>query len=273
LTRRSVPGFTGELITQEDDRYDQARQVWNAAVDRHPALIACAHRTADVVAAVRFAREEGLPLSVRGGGHSSAGTAVADGALLLDLSALKTAEVDGAARTVVAAPGLTWAELDTATQQEGLATTGAACNAVGVAGMTLGGGIGRLDRLVGLSCDNLAEATLVTADGSVLTASETQHPDLFWALRGGGGNFGVVTSLSFRLHPVAQAYGGILGYTADRAADVLSAYAYFSERAPGKHLGGVGAALVDVVDHDEPRRPGNQVRGGSVQVERPGVMP
>jgi len=234
LTRRSVPGFSGELITPDDDRYDQARQVWNAAVGRRPALIACAYREADVVAAVRFAREEGLPLSVRGGGHSSAGLAVADGALLLDLSAMKAAEVNAPARTVVAAPGLTWAELDAATQQEGLATTGAACNAVGVAGMTLGGGIGRLDRLVGLSCDNLTEATLVTADGSVLTASETEHPDLFWALRGGGGNFGVVTSLSYRLHPVTQAYGGIFGYTADHAAEVLGAHAYFSERAPDR---------------------------------------
>jgi FAD/FMN-containing dehydrogenase len=232
VTVTSVRGFTGELIVPEDDEYDQARRVWNAAVDRRPALVARACRTEDVAAAVRFAREEGMALSVRGGGHSAAGLAVADGAVLLDLSAMKMVEVDPAARTAVAAPGLTWAELDTATQKEGLATTGAACGAVGVAGMTLGGGIGWLDRLAGLSCDNLTEAELVTADGRVLTASEAEHQDLFWALRGGGGNFGVVTSLSYRLHPVTWAYGGILGYTADRTAEVLRAYAYFSERAP-----------------------------------------
>jgi FAD/FMN-containing dehydrogenase len=234
VTRRSVPGFTGELIAPEDDEYDQARRVWNAAVDRRPALVARACRTEDVAAAVRFAREENVPLSVRGGGRSPAGLAVADDAVLLDLSAMKTVEVDPAARTAVAAPGLTWAELDAATQKEGLATTGAACGAVGVAGMTLGGGIGWLDRLAGLSCDNLTEAKLVTADGSILTAGEGEHQDLFWALRGGGGNFGVVTSLSYRLHPVTLAYGGILGYTADRTAEVLRAYAYFSECAPDR---------------------------------------
>jgi FAD/FMN-containing dehydrogenase len=230
--RRGIAGFTGELIVPGDERYDRARTVWNAAVDRRPALIARAHRTSDVVAAIRFAREEGLPLSVRGGGHSTAGLAVADGALMLDLSPMKAVTVDPAAGVAVAAPGLTWAELDAATQERGLAVTGAATGSVGVAGMTLGGGVGRLDRLAGLACDNLIEAEVVTADGRVLTASGSEHPDLFWALRGGGGNFGVVTSLRLRVHPVATAYGGLLGYAFGHAAEVLRAYAHFSEHAP-----------------------------------------
>jgi FAD/FMN-containing dehydrogenase len=227
-----VPGFAGELIAPGSRRYDRARRVWNAAVDRYPALIARARGTADVVAVVRYAQEAGLALSVRGGGHSTAGLAVADGALLLDLSAMKTVHVNAPARAAVAAPGLTWSELDAATQAHGLATTGATVGSVGVAGMTLGGGIGRLDRFVGLSCDNLTDAEVVTADGRVLTASE--HPDLLWALRGGGGNLGVVTSLHYRLHPVSAAYVGYLAYPFDRAADVLHAYAQFSEQAPDR---------------------------------------
>jgi FAD/FMN-containing dehydrogenase len=229
---RGVPGFAGELITPGSRRYDRARRVWNAAVDRHPALIARAHGTADVVAVVRYARAEGLALSVRGGGHSTAGLAFADGALMLDLSAMKTVHVNAPARVAVAAPGLTWGELDTATQAYGLATTGATVGSVGVAGMTLGGGTGRLDRLVGLACDNLIDAEVVTADGQVLTASE--HPDLLWALRGGGGNLGVVTSLRYRLHPVSAAFVGFLAFPFDRAADVLRAYAQFSDQAPDR---------------------------------------
>lgn len=228
----TITGFAGEQIAPGGERYDQARRVWNAAIDRRPALIARAQSTADVVAAVRYAREESLPLSVRGGGHSTAGLGVADGAVLLDLSAMKAVAVDPLARVAVAAPGLTWAELDAATQANGLATTGAAAGSAGIAGMTLGGGIGRLDRLAGLSCDNLTEAEVVTADGRVLTASAAEHPDLLWALRGGGGNFGVVTSLSYGLHPVTRAYGGILAYPADHAADVLRAYAHVAEHAP-----------------------------------------
>jgi FAD/FMN-containing dehydrogenase len=227
---RDVPGFTGELITPGSRRYDRARRVWNAAVDRYPALIARARGTADAVAVVRYAREEGLALSVRGGGHSTAGLAVADGALMLDLSAMKNVRVSAPARVAVAAPGLTWGELDAATQAHGLATTGATVGSVGVAGMTLGGGTGRLDRLIGLSCDNLIDAKVVTAEGQVLTARE--HPDLLWALRGGGGNLGVVTALRYRLHPVPVAFVGFLAYPFDRAADMLRAYAQFGEKAP-----------------------------------------
>ena len=227
-----VPGFGGELITPGSRRYDRARRVWNAAVDRYPALIARAHSTADVVAVVRYAREEGLALSVRGGGHSTAGLAVADRALMLDLSAMKAVQVSASDRVAVAAPGLTWGELDAATQAQGLATTGATVGSVGIAGMTLGGGTGRLDRLVGLACDNLLDAEVVTADGQVLTASE--HPDLLWALRGGGGNLGVVTSLRYRLHPISTARVALLGYPFERAADVLGAYAQFGAKAPDR---------------------------------------
>jgi len=228
--RIGIPRFDGELITPGSRHYDRARRVWNAAVDRYPALIARARSTADVVAVVRYAREEDLALSVRGGGHSTAGLAVADGALMLDLSAMKAVRIDALARVAVAAPGLTWGELDAATQAHGLATTGATVGSVGVAGMTLGGGTGRLDRLIGLACDNLIDAKVVTADGQVLKASG--HPDLLWALRGGGGNLGVVTSLRYRLHPVSVAFVGFLGYPYDRAGDVLRAYAQFSEQAP-----------------------------------------
>ena len=208
--------------------------MWNGAIDRHPALIARAGCTADVVTAVRFATERDLPVSIRGGGHSAAGLAVADGALMLDLSVMKATRVDPAARTVVAGPGLLWSELDAATQAFGLATTGGVVGSTGIAGLTLGGGIGWLDRLAGLTCDNLLSAEIVTAGGRVLQASGDDHPDLLWALRGGGGNFGVVTSLTYRLHPVTEAHGGLLGYPAGRAAEVLQAYREVSAHAPDR---------------------------------------
>jgi len=223
-TDRLRTGFEGELIWPGDDGYDTARTVWNAAIDRRPALIARPDATADVLTVVRFARECGMEISIRGGGHSAAGHAVADGALMLD----------PAARTAVAGPGLVWRELDAATQEFGLATTGGVVGSTGIAGLTLGGGIGYLDRLAGLTCDNLLAAELVTADGEVLQASADAHPDLFWALRGGGGNFGVVTAFTYRLHPVTEVYGGLLGYTTDRAAEVLRAFAEFGPGAPGR---------------------------------------
>jgi FAD/FMN-containing dehydrogenase len=227
-------GFRGRLISPGDDGYDAARAVWNGAIDRHPALIARAAGTGDVAAAVRFARERGLPVSIRGGGHSAAGFAVADDALMLDLSGMKSVRVDPAARTAVAGPGLLWRELDAATQEYGLATTGGVVGSTGIAGLTLGGGIGWLDRMAGLACDNLLGAEVVTADGQVLQASADAHPDLFWALRGGGGNFGVVTCFTYRLHPVTEAYGGLLGYTMDRAAEVLQAYREIGAHAPDR---------------------------------------
>jgi len=233
-TDRLRTGFEGELIWPGDDGYDTARTVWNAAIDRRPALIARPDATADVLTVVRFARECGMEISIRGGGHSAAGHAVADGALMLDLSAMKAIEVDPATAVRAAGPGLVWRELDAATQEFGLATTGGVVGSTGIAGLTLGGGIGYLDRLAGLTCDNLLAAELVTADGEVLQASADAHPDLFWALRGGGGNFGVVTAFTYRLHPVTEVYGGLLGYTTDRAAEVLRAFAEFGPGAPGR---------------------------------------
>ena len=214
----------GELIPPGDGRYEAARRVWNAAIDRRPALIARASGTDDVVAAVRFARDTGLAISIRGGGHSAAGFAVADDALMIDLSGMKRLRVDPAARTADAEPGPVWRELDAATGAFGLATTGGAVSATGIAGLTLGGGIGWLDRLYGLTSDNLLGAEVVTADGQVINADAVRHPDLFWALRGGGGNFGVVTEFRYRLHPVTQMVGGVLGFPIDRAVEVLRAY-------------------------------------------------
>jgi FAD/FMN-containing dehydrogenase len=231
---QTLPGFASDIIMPDDERYDAARAVWNAAIDRRPALIARPHSAADVAAVIRYARDSGLPLSVRGGGHSAAGLAVADGALMLDLSAMKEVTIDPAARAAVAAGGVTWAELDAATQSHGLAVTGGVVGSTGIAGLTLGGGIGWLDRMAGLTCDNLIEAEVVTADGEVVRTNDAERPELLWALRGGGGNFGVVTSFSYRLHPVTGGYGGIIGYPFDLAADVLRAYVRAGDQAPGR---------------------------------------
>ena len=233
-TDRLHTEFRGQLISPGDDEYDTARQVWNGAIDRRPALIARPSGTREVVTAVRFAREQHLPVSIRGGGHSAAGHAVADGALMLDLSGMKSILVDPAAGRAVAGPGLVWSEMDAATQAYGLATTGGVDGTTGIAGLTLGGGIGYMDRFAGLTCDNLLGAEIVTADGQVLQVGEDTHPDLFWALRGGGGNFGVVTSFTYRLHPVTEVFGGLLGYTMDRATEVLRAYREVSAGAPDR---------------------------------------
>lgn len=227
-------GFTGELISPHDERYEAARKVWNGAIDRYPALIARAHSSQDVLAVIRYAQERGLALSIRGGGHSAGGLAVADGGLMLDLSAMKAVAVAPISRVAFAGPGLRWDELDAATQAYGLAVTGGVVGSTGIAGLTLGGGLGWLDRLAGLTCDNLVSAEVVTADGRILPASAARHPDLFWALRGGGGNFGVVTSFSYRLHPVTAVQCLIVGCTFERAPGVLRAYEEFSQQAPDR---------------------------------------
>jgi FAD/FMN-containing dehydrogenase len=192
----------GALVRLGDPDYEAARQVWNGAVNRHPALIVYCMGVADVLACIRLAREQNLRTAVRSAGHHVAGIALCDGGLVIDLSRLKSIRVDPAARTVVAQAGVRWGELDRETQAFGLATPGGTESDVGIAGLTLGGGNGWLMGLYGATCDNLLAVDIVTAEGQCLTASATQHADLFWGVRGGGGNFGIVTSLTYQLHPV-----------------------------------------------------------------------
>lgn len=224
--------FRGQLLAPEDDGYESGRRVWNAMIDRHPALIARCVGAADVTAAVDFARERELVVSVRGGGHSVAGTAVCDGGLMIDLSPMKSVRVDPAGRTARAEPGVLWGEFDRETQAFGLATPGGAVSTTGIAGLTLGGGQSWLTGKYGLTLDNLLSADVVTADGKLLHASQTEHEDLFWALRGAGANFGVVTSFEYRVHPVTVVLGGMVVHPLDRAGDVLRFYREFAAAQP-----------------------------------------
>ncbi len=207
----AATGFGGEIVDRGHPRYDELRRVFNGMVDRRPALIARCPSAADVSAAVGVARRHGLPVSVYAGGHNVTGNAVRDDALMIDLRPMKGIEIDPAARTCRAGGGLTWGEFDAATQQHGLAVTGGRASTTGLGGLVLGGGSGWLERKCGYAVDNLLSVEIVTADGRILTASEREHPDLFWATRGGGGNFGVVTSMELRLHPVGPTVlGGML---------------------------------------------------------------
>ncbi|RWB33885.1 FAD-binding oxidoreductase [Mesorhizobium sp. M5C.F.Ca.ET.164.01.1.1] len=228
-----IDGFRGRLINASHADYDVARAIWNGAIDRRPHLIARCIGTADVVAAVRFARDHDLEIAIRGGGHGVAGTAVCDDGIVIDLSAMRGVRVDPAGCRAWVQGGALWGDVDRETQAHGLATTGGIVSHTGVAGLTLGGGIGWLMRKHGLAVDNLLAADVVTADGERLRASEDEHPDLFWALRGGGGNFGVVTSFEFRLHPVGPTVlaGPILWNTSD-AGEVLRFYRDFIRDAP-----------------------------------------
>ena len=225
-------GLRGTLIQPADPSYDTARKVYNAMIDRRPALIARCANTADVIAAVNFAREHDLLVAIRGGGHNGPGLSVCDDGLVIDLAPMKGVRVDPVARTVRAEGGATWADVDHATHAFGMATPSGVISTTGVGGLTLGGGIGHLTRKCGLTIDNLLEADIVLADGSMVTASAEQHPDLFWAVRGGGGNFGVVTSFLFRLHPIDTVYAGPMLWDVDKAADVLRWYRDFLPAAP-----------------------------------------
>jgi hypothetical protein len=228
-----IDGFRGQLITADHADYDTARAVWNGAVDRRPRLIARCSGTADVVAAVRFAREQDLEIAVRGSGHNVAGTAVCDDGIVVDLSAMRAVWVAPADRTALVQGGALWGDVDHETQGHGLATTGGIIGHTGVAGLTLGGGIGFLMRRHGLSVDNLVAAEVVTAEGSVVRASADEHPDLFWALRGGGGNFGVVTAFRFALHSLGPTVlAGAVYWAADDTIDVLRFYRDFAAAAP-----------------------------------------
>ena len=225
--------FRGALIRPGDAPYDAQRRIWNGAIDRRPALIARCTGAADVRAAVGFARERELVVAVRGGGHNVAGTAVCDGGILIDLSPMKGMWVDPRARVARAQPGLLWGEFDHETQPFGLATPGGIVSHTGIAGLTLGGGLGWLMRRHGLTADNLLSADVVTADGALVRASAEEHADLFWGLRGGGGNFGIVTSFEYRLHAVGPTVlAGVILHPAARAREVLSFYRDYIASAP-----------------------------------------
>ena len=233
----------GELIEPGDAEYDAARKVYNGMIDRRPRLIARCRDVADVIAAVNFARDNLLLLAIRGGGHNAGGLGVCDDGLVIDLSRMKGIRVDPEARTVRVEGGCVWGDVDHATHAFGLATPSGFISSTGVAGLTLGGGIGHLTRSCGLTVDNLLEADLVLADGSFVTTSAEKNPDLFWAIRGGGGNFGVVTSFLFRLHPIDTVYAGPMLWELEQAADMMRWYRDFITRAP-EELNGFFAFLV-----------------------------
>ena len=266
-------GFSGEFLTEDHPAYDEARTTFNALVDRRPVAIARCRDTSDVVVALAIATEHGLPVAVRGGGHNVAGHAVCDGGLVIELSGLSAIEVDKEARIARAGGGATWRLFDAATQAHGLAAPGGTFGTTGVGGLTLGGGIGFLIGRLGLTCDNLVGAEIVTVDGSVLETSEGEHRELFWALRGGGGNFGVVTRLDFRLHPVDEVVGGVLVWPIEAAAEpmrvfrdvALAAPDDFSTQAVLGHSMATGACILGVVvcstGPDEEPDPLRRLRG------------
>jgi FAD/FMN-containing dehydrogenase len=222
----------GRLVRPEDARYDEARRVWNGMIDKRPAMIAECAATQDVVAAINFARDNGLAISIRGGGHNVAGHATCDDGIVIDLSAMNNVTVDTGRRTAVADAGATWGEYDAATQAHGLGSPGGAISTTGIAGLTLGGGFGWLSRSFGLASDNLIAAEVVTASGDIVHASAQEHSDLFWAIRGGGGNFGVVTRFEFQLHEVGELYAGLLLYPRTMANAFMRAWAGWTATAP-----------------------------------------
>ncbi|OTW18667.1 FAD-linked oxidase, partial [Vibrio parahaemolyticus] len=225
--------FQGDVVLPTDSNYDEVRQIWNGMIDRKPSLIARCKSADDVVMAVNFARDNGQLLSVRGGGHNIAGNAVCDNGVMIDLSLLTQVRVDENAKRAFVEPGCTLGDLDEATQKYGLATPVGINSTTGIAGLTLGGGFGWLSRKYGMTIDNLVSANVVTADGRQLLASETENEDLFWALRGGGGNFGIVTQFEFQLHPVGpEVLSGLIVFPFEQAKSVITQFAKFTESAP-----------------------------------------
>jgi FAD/FMN-containing dehydrogenase len=242
-----------DLITRGDARYDETRAVFNAMIDRYPAVIARCATPRDVADALRLAARESLAVAVRAGGHSVAGMSVNDGGMVIDVRPMKQVTVDPAARTVKAGAGVTWAEFDAATQEHGLATTGGRVSSTGITGFTLGGGSGWTERKFGLACDNLISVDLVTADGRQTTASRAQHPELFWALHGGGGNFGVATALEYQLHPLGPTVlAGLMLWPVEAGRDMARAYRDLAEDAPCE----LGSALVFLTGPPEDFVPG-----------------
>jgi FAD/FMN-containing dehydrogenase len=223
----------GPLLVPGDSGYEESRSIWNAMIERRPAFIVRCLGSADVMECVRFARQNGLLLSVKGGGHNIAGNAVCDGGIMIDLSLMKAVQVDPSARRATVEPGCTLAEYDAVAQTHGLATPLGINSTTGVAGLTLGGGFGWLSRKYGMTVDNLLAANVVLADGTLVHVSETHNADLFWGLRGGGGNFGIVTSFEFRLHPVGpEVLSGLIVFPFERARSVLEQFASFTEKMP-----------------------------------------
>ena len=274
VAREELAGFQGRLIGPDDADYDEARRVYNAMIDKRPAVIARCATVEDVSQAVRFARDHGLPLAVRGGGHNGAGLGTCDDGVVVDLCLLKSIDVDPPARTVRVGGGATWGEVDRATHPFGLATPSGIISTTGVGGLTLGGGLGHLTRRHGLAIDNLLAADVVLASGEMVRASMRENPDLFWAIRGGGGNFGVVTSFLFRLHEVSTVVAGPTFWPVEQTAEVLSAYREFlparaarPQRLLPRRRGAAGAAVPGGAPHAQgvrrrvvPRRLGG--RGG-----------
>ena len=241
--RGLASGLRGQVVYPGDGGYDAARALFNGMIDRRPLAVIRPVDASDVVRCIEFARRHVLPISVRGGGHSVAGHAVRDGAIMLDLSGMKAVQVDLEKRTVRAEPGLMLGEFDRATQAFGLATTLGVVSVTGIAGLTLGGGLGWLNGRYGLACDNLRSADVVTADGQMLTASTQENEDLFWGIRGGGGNFGVVTSFEYQLHPVDLVLAGALSYPLSMAPPILRFYDDFVKAAPDELSTAVSLAV------------------------------
>lgn len=229
--------LTGEIILPIDENYDEAREIYNAMIDKQPGMIVKCKNKKDVQAAVDFARSEGIEVSVRGGGHNGAGLALVDDGMVIDLSAMKDIQIDLAKRTAFVQAGCLLKEVDKATHEHGLALPGGIIGTTGISGLTLGGGIGYLSRKGGLTIDRLQEAEIVLASGELVTASETSHPDLFWAIRGGGGNFGVVTSFTFNLLPIKNVYAGPMFWPLEQAREAMQFYAKITKDAPNDLYG------------------------------------
>jgi FAD/FMN-containing dehydrogenase len=224
--------LSGTVILPGSEQYESARRVWNGMIDKRPAIIARCASVSDVVSAVKFAGENGLQAAVRGGGHNVSGFSTCDAGIVIDLSPMKGIRVDDARKEVYAQAGLTWGEFDKETQAHGLATPGGLISTTGIAGLTLGGGFGWLSRKYGLSCDNLLSADIVTADGRFLTASLTEHQNLFWGIRGGGGNFGIVTAFRFRVHPLSSVFGSLVFHPYEDVRQTLKFFREFTRTCP-----------------------------------------
>jgi FAD/FMN-containing dehydrogenase len=257
-----LPGFQGQLFHPGEEGYDEARAVFNGMIDRHPVLVARCANQDDVVAAVNLARTQGVGLSVYGGGHAVTGSAVVDGGICVDLRGMKGISVDPRTQTARAEGGLTWGEFDAATTEHGLAVTGGRVTSTGIAGLALGSGSGWIERKFGFTCDNLLQAEVVTADGRTVVASATENPDLFWGLRGGGGNFGIVTAFHFQLHPIPPLLlGGMLIWPAAVGRDLVRFYRDFMLGAPDEVGGGIAFITAPPAPFVPPEVQGHPVIG------------